>query len=178
MSQNVVRVNRAPVLTLWAAVVAERQGYDWETALTLGKAVAGLNAQAKARHLGIVGPAKAPEGGGSPRGVGLGEDCWVEVCGRPVPAKHTEAGLRAVVKDQCIDPAAVQRYLQSKFGEEFGAVLEAMRELAGTYAVEELAGCAYGLYERFRPQIPAGKRGWGQAGELDLGRVRGLGRKE
>lgn len=42
-----IRINRAPVLTLWAAVVAERLGYEEETALTLGKAVAVLNAQSK-----------------------------------------------------------------------------------------------------------------------------------
>src|SRR3712207_9588086 len=48
-----LRVNRAPVLTLWAAVVAERLGHPAETALTLGRAVAGASAQAKARRLGI-----------------------------------------------------------------------------------------------------------------------------
>jgi len=31
-----VSINRAPVLTLWAAVVAERLGFDREEALTLG----------------------------------------------------------------------------------------------------------------------------------------------
>jgi hypothetical protein len=35
-------------LTLWASIVAERLGFDHDEALTLGKAVAGLNAQAKA----------------------------------------------------------------------------------------------------------------------------------
>ena len=35
-----IKINRAPVLTLWAAVVAERLGFDHEVALTLGKAVA------------------------------------------------------------------------------------------------------------------------------------------
>lgn len=30
-------VNRAPVLTLWAAVVAERLGVAWDEALTLGR---------------------------------------------------------------------------------------------------------------------------------------------
>jgi len=42
-----VRINRAPVLTLWAAVVAERLGFDRDEALTLGRAVAGLNTYAK-----------------------------------------------------------------------------------------------------------------------------------
>ena len=47
-----ISINRAPVLTLWAAVVAQRLGFDEDEALTLGKAVAGLNAQAKGHRLG------------------------------------------------------------------------------------------------------------------------------
>ena len=35
MAGNIVKVNRAPVLTLWAAVVAERLGYERDTALRL-----------------------------------------------------------------------------------------------------------------------------------------------
>jgi hypothetical protein len=53
MSENIVTINRAPVLTLWAAVVAERLSYDQDAALTLGKAVAGLNAQAKGCSIGL-----------------------------------------------------------------------------------------------------------------------------
>ena len=49
-----IRVNRAPVLTLWATVVAERLGHPPDTALTLGRAVAGSSARAKARSLGMV----------------------------------------------------------------------------------------------------------------------------
>ena len=122
MTKNTVSINRAPVLTLWAAVVAERLGYEPDAALTLGKGVAGLNAQSKGRTLGIFGPPKAPEGGGPPRKTGLGEEFWVEVCGRPVPAKNTEDGVRAVIKDQPIDPAKVQKYLAGKFGEDLPAV--------------------------------------------------------
>lgn len=33
---------------------------------------------------------------------------------------------------------------------------------------------AYHLYEQFRPEIPAGVRGWGAAGELDLGYIEAL----
>jgi len=45
MSQSrTIYINRAPVLTLWAAVVAERLGFSRDEALTLGRAVAGLNA--------------------------------------------------------------------------------------------------------------------------------------
>ena len=48
-----ISINRAPVLTLWAAVVAQRPSFDEDEALTLGKAVAGLNAQPKGRRLGF-----------------------------------------------------------------------------------------------------------------------------
>jgi hypothetical protein len=37
-----IRVNRAPVLTLWATVVAERLGYSAEAAHTLGGIVFGI----------------------------------------------------------------------------------------------------------------------------------------
>jgi hypothetical protein len=47
-----LEINRAPVLTLWAAVVAERLGHPADTALTLGRAVAGSAARVKARNIG------------------------------------------------------------------------------------------------------------------------------
>jgi hypothetical protein len=49
-------VNRAPVLTLWATAVAE--GYPTDTALTLGRAVCGSSARAKARSIGIADDAQ------------------------------------------------------------------------------------------------------------------------
>jgi hypothetical protein len=107
MAEKAVTINRAPVLTLWAAIVAARLGHSWATALTLGKALAGLNAQSKGRSLGIY---KAPPGepGAAPRPkAGLGEDSWVQLCGRSIPAKKTSHGLRAVVLDKPIDPESV-----------------------------------------------------------------------
>ena len=51
-----VMINRAPVLTLWAAVVAEILGFEYDEALTLGRAVAGLNACSKGVALGLFQP--------------------------------------------------------------------------------------------------------------------------
>jgi hypothetical protein len=52
---DVVRINRAPVLTLWAALVVERLGFDRRTtALSLGQAVAGLSACANGVPLGVI----------------------------------------------------------------------------------------------------------------------------
>jgi len=176
MARNTVTVNRAPVLTLWGAVVAERLGFDADEALSLGKVLAGLNAQAKGRALGIYGPPKG-RGGEQPRKRGPGEEFWVELCGRPLPAKQTEAGVRAVVKDKPVDPEPVRRYLEGKFGGSLDAVRDAMKALASSLAADELSAAAYGLYEEFRPKIASGTRGWGQKGELDLDLIRSLAKK-
>jgi len=174
--KDAVMVNRAPVLTLWAAVVAERLGFESDTALSLGKVLAGLNAQAKGRALGIYGPPKA-RGAKEPGKVGLGEEFWIEICGRPLPAKKTEDGIRAVVKDKPVDPDSVRRYLESKFGDALGAVRSAMKELAASLKPDELNEAAFSLYEQFRPEIASGTRGWGQKGVLDLDLIRSLARK-
>ena len=57
MKGNSIQINRAPVLTLWASVVAERLAFSRDESLSLGKALAGLNAQSKGRRLGIFKPA-------------------------------------------------------------------------------------------------------------------------
>ena len=44
-----------------------------------------------------------------------------------------------------------------------------MQKLAKAYKPSELAHDAYSLYEQFRPDIPAGKKGWGAKGDLGLG---------
>jgi len=171
-----VMVNRAPVLTLWATVVAERMGYDRDAALSLGRAVAGLNAQSKGRMLGIFGQPQRSEDGQTRRKSGLGEEFWITLCGRAVPAKNVPEGVRAVAKDKPIGSASVQKYLEDKFGQSLPAVREAMAELAQAFPPEDLSERAYPLYERFRPEIPGGKRGWGAQGELDLDVIRALSR--
>src|SRR5512135_895267 len=115
MTKKIVKINRAPVLTLWAAVVAERLGFDHEAALTLGKALAGLNAQSKGRSLGIFKPAERPEGV-PPKKAKVGEELRVELLGRAIPAKATPDGVRALVGDRPVAPEGVSRYLEEKFG--------------------------------------------------------------
>ncbi len=177
MAKNTVTVNRAPVLTLWVAVVAERLGFDADAALTLGKAVAGLNAQAKGRRLGIFKPPRLTEGQ-RPRKYGLGEDFWVDLCGRAVPAKNTKDGIRAVMKERPIDPQQVSAYLSRAFGEDLAAVRQALEQLAAARDADVLADEAFALYERFRPQVATGARGWGQKADLDLDLIRSLAREQ
>jgi len=172
MPANQILINRAPVLTLWAAVVAERLGFQPDEALSLGKAVAGLTAQSKGRHLGIYKPVPAELK--KARAQKRGEEFYVELCGRRVPAINTADGVRAVSKDAPIHPEGVGRYLEMKFGDSLGAARAAMRDLAKSYEPEELIEGAFGLYEDFRPAIPAGTVGWGAKGKLDLARLRSL----
>jgi hypothetical protein len=176
MAKRTVTINRAPVLTLWAAVVAERLGFDEDAALTLGKAVAGLTAQSKGRRLGIYKPPTG-KAGEPPKKHGLGEEFWIELCGRSVPAKNTDDGVRAVVKDKPITPDEVQRYLERAFGDQLAAVRQVLERLAGSFKPDQLAEEAFGLYETFRPTVARGTRGWGQKGQLDLDLIRSLGRR-
>jgi hypothetical protein len=174
MTTKRVTINRAPVLTLWATVVARRMGYGREAALTLGRAVAGLNAQSKGRRLGIFEEARpaaaTPEGGAKTAKRGA----RIELMGRLVPAVGTGRGLRATSKGEPIEPESVERYLEQKFGEHLKDVESAMQALAKSYAPRMIAAEAFALYEAFRPGVPDGTKGWGAKGVLDLGKIRSL----
>lgn len=177
MATEVVKVNRAPVLTLWAALVAEQLGHPRPTALTLGKAVAGLNAQSKGRRLGIYGPPEAEAAARKGKEIARARPVQaVLLLGRAIPVTKTPGGLRAVVRGRAETPDGVERYLEQKFGEALPAVEAALRALARAYAPRQLAEVGFALYERFRPDIPAGVKGWGAKGDLDLGRIRALAR--
>ncbi len=173
MIRETIAVNRAPVLTLWAAVVAERIGYNHDEALSLGKALAGINAQSKGQRLGIYKPPEA-EAVKKPRAEGM---VGVELMGRVVPAKRFTEGVRAVCDGRAVDPASVEHYLEQKFGDALEEVLKAMKALAASLSPRELASRAFTLYERFRPVIPDGVRGWGVKGDLDLDKIRTLAKK-
>jgi hypothetical protein len=172
MPEHKILINRAPVITLWAAAVAERLGFNRDEALSLGKAVAGLNAQSKGRRLGIYKP--VPKEIKQARAQKRGEEFFVEICGREVPAISTTDGVRAVIKDKPIEAPGVASYLQSKFGDSLDPARAAMRDLAKSFSPEQLAQQAFTLYEKFRPAIPQGKAGWGAKGNLDLDRIRSL----
>src|SRR5215213_11689595 len=122
------RINRAPVLTLWAAKVAERPGFDRATALTLGQAVAGLSVYAKGVSLGILEPRPELVREQSDR-LAEGERLLhVDLLGRAVPVVRTPDGLRAMNKGKPGNPAQIEKYLAGKFGERLD---EATQAIAG-----------------------------------------------
>ena len=88
-NRNWVMVNRAPVLTLWAAVVAEVLGFEHDGALTLGRAVAGLNAYSKGISLGLFKPTPK-EVKEQRRKMRKEEIVTVDLLHRAVPAKYID----------------------------------------------------------------------------------------
>jgi hypothetical protein len=172
-AHQTVVINRAPVLTLWAAVVAERLGFDRDEALTLGRAVAGLNAYSKGVKLGLYEPTPKSERDRRKK-AREGEMLHVNILHRAVPVVHTAEGVRALADGRPISPSSIDRYLKTKFGDALKDVRLAMSELAHSLPPRELALSAYRLYEQFRPDIPAGVGGWSVRGKLSLHRIAAL----
>src|ERR1019366_254263 len=149
MSMDVITINRAPVLTLWAAIVAERLGFTHDEALTLGRAVAGLNAYSKGRALGIFKPTPKDVRAKREAKAKGKEVLQVDLLHRAVPVVQTPEGLRALSKEQPIAGESVEKDLSTKFKDALGPVSAAMAYLADSRDPEELASEAYGLYEQF-----------------------------
>eukprot|EP00252_Welwitschia_mirabilis_P013196 TRINITY_DN29116_c0_g1_i1.p1 TRINITY_DN29116_c0_g1~~TRINITY_DN29116_c0_g1_i1.p1 ORF type:complete len:218 (-),score=39.66 TRINITY_DN29116_c0_g1_i1:73-726(-) len=177
-NEEKIRVNRAPVLTLWVAVVAEREGYSFEEGLSFGKAISGLFALSKGRRLGLYEEEDREREETDAKAKGKKAIPKFEVFGLKINGCISKEGLRLALQNgKPISPASSEAYLRRAFGENFERVKEAMQELARSYAPERIGSEAYSLYEKFRPNVPAGIGGWGALGVLDLGIIRSLSRE-
>ena len=169
-----IRINRAPFLTLWASVVARRLGFDEDEALTLGRAVAGLTAQAKGRRLGIyeARPETEREKVREKREA-IGAEA-VEMMDRVIPCVRTTEGLRALSKASPMDPGSVRKYLTGRFKEHLPVIVERLTSLAASFDPKPLDGAAMDVYMRLRPNVPKGREGWGKVGLLDTDKIDAL----
>ena len=143
-----VRVNAAAVLTLWAAVVAERLGHSPDTALSLASAVAGTAARAR------------PGGSGG-----------ITLLGRQVPVASLPDGT-IFAADEAGAPAPaepIRAYLARAFGPRLADVRAAMEALAARHAPDELNQTGIALFETFRPLPPTNGA---LRGVLHLDRIR------
>jgi hypothetical protein len=169
-----IRVNRAPVLTLWATVVAERLGHPPETALTLGRFVAGSSARAKARRLGIIEEKPDAEELHARAAELKPRRQTVRLLGRDIPVVVADDGtLRAEDDGKPASGKSVQSYIARAFGGRLVEARAAMEALAASLPPEELNRVGFRLYERFRPDVPEGAQGWGAKGELQVERIVG-----
>jgi len=172
-----IRVNRAPVLMLWAAVVAERLGYPPETALTLGRFVAGSSARAKERRLGMVEETEETADRRAKRRETPAVLERVRLLGREIPVVPGADGtLRAAEDGKAASAKSAAAYVSRAFGDRLADVRGAMEELAASMPREELNRIGFRLYEAFRPSVPEGVTGWGAKAELRLDRIRQAGR--
>jgi hypothetical protein len=177
LRRRTLTIDRAPVLTLWASVVARRLGFARDEALTLGRAVAGLGTYREGSAVRLITPSR--EGiKQRRRELKAGKRVQVDLLHRAVPVVRTRKGLRALSKDRPIAPDVVEQYLEIKFGDALKLVRNAMKRLARSMSAPEIAAQADELYEKFRPKIPQGEPGWGAQGKLDLGRIERLGKRK
>ena len=168
MATRTISINRAPVLTLWAAVVAQRLGFDEDEALTLGKAVAGLNAQAKGRRLGIFKPHE--EKAKKAREKERGEQFLIEVL-RSARARHEHRRRhpgRARAASRLTQTACGATWRTSS-GTNLKAVRSAMLKLAKAYKPKELADHAYRALRAIPARHPRRREGLGCQGRSGPG---------
>jgi len=185
--RRVVTINRAPVLTLWAYVVARRLGHPEATALTLGRAVAIKYALTKGESLGVI------KGSAGARRVGVPP--WRIYTAGTVPTNEkvylrqraieffnnvftvqlvNGTTLLTILDGKPMEPDAVKVYLRTHLGsqQQQDDLTASLTALANALTPAQLGGNgAYDVYVQFRPEVPPGFDGWGQAGELDLDRI-------
>jgi hypothetical protein len=161
-----IKINRAPVLHLFAACVAsiENPSLKWETCLSLGSAVSTVCALAKGRAIGEI----APRDESKPKPTHYGAE--------KLTVMQFEFAMkdgRALVGETGKPPN--EGYLKNKFKDRYEEAKAIMMEALETWKGDEetLAKKAFHFYERFRPAA-----GWGQSGGLDLKLVQETIRKE
>ena len=164
-----IKINRAPVLTLWAAVVAERLGNPPGDGAQPGQRRGG-HRRAKARRLGIAEESdQAKERAeAAPRPA----EGSARLLGKTIRLTHDEDGVVLADGGGKPAPAApVRAYVAKAFGDHLAEARKALEDLAARYEPEELNRVGFRLYERFRPEVPPDVRGWGAKGVLDLEKI-------
>jgi hypothetical protein len=169
-----VIINRAPVLELWGACVAQflNSKTPWATCLSIGSSIASLTAISKGRSIGIY---KEKDKGNDQKDKEKSDNEDVDDL---IPVNVM--GFTMKLKDGMVivkgKPRNVREgNLQRKFGERnFLAVKRAMTESLDSWAghEEELNKSAFRMYEEFRPAVSSGQKGWGRKGELQISRIR------
>jgi len=92
----------------------------------------------------------------------------VHLLGRDLPVVERNGSPYALNYGKPAVPRPAHAYVEKAFGEHLRAVRTAMEALADSLPPEELNRIGVRLYERFRPEVPAGAAGWGKKGTLDL----------
>ena len=168
-------INRAPVLQLWGAVVARYLYSDltWPACLSVGNAISSLCAVSKGRSIGVIEPPDE-EKQGDRKQESASELRSVHVMGFNLHVKKDAVILGGKPKVLREDT------LKRKFGdEEYKTLMNAFTEALESWKDQEadLNKRAFHMYERFRPNVASGQKGWGRKGELNVQEVVSVVRK-
>ncbi|KAJ7228585.1 hypothetical protein GGX14DRAFT_547571 [Mycena pura] len=162
-------VNRAPLLTAWATLVAERLGFQREEALSIASVYTEMNAISKGVSMGVykqgseIGMEASP-GGSQP---------YVDLMGRRPLFRTQSSQWRALSGGVAVQPSTAFSYISRALRQTTPHVIGAMRLLVTSYSPEEINTKAWGLYAEFRPEV----NGWGARAEVKCEMILGL-RKE
>ncbi|KII95106.1 hypothetical protein PLICRDRAFT_48075 [Plicaturopsis crispa FD-325 SS-3] len=156
-------VNRAPLMSAWATVVAERMGFQREEALSIASVYTEMNAISKGVSLGIYKEDKkknrdAPLGGTQP---------YVDIMGRRSLYQTQNSQWRALADDAPAQPSTAFSYISRALRQTTPHIVGALRLLAASYPPGELNAKGFALYADFRPEVD----GWGKRGEVNCERI-------
>jgi len=169
-----ILVNRSPVLTLWATVVAQKiyPELSLTEALTFGSATAARTARSKGTKLGIYSKEKdeaRAEAFSSDKDAT--EEKTYSLLGFHIDALQTPEGIRALANGgQIQNPQKTWSHLKKRFGDGLGYILQEMHCAADAAGVH-LKSSAYDYYVHIRPDIPQGTKGWGAHGVLETSKL-------
>ncbi|KAJ9092536.1 hypothetical protein QFC21_006767 [Naganishia friedmannii] len=184
-AQTVV-TNRAPCMTAWAYIIAEKMGFDRLEALSLASTFTSVTSTKHALALGnIYTPEQTrdaqlemdelPQPAGK-RSRYASDDAsrlregeqgghsqpWVSIMKRSPVIQRADGTWRGVLKGMPVEPYRAHSYISKNFSHATPYVIGALRILAQSYTVDELQEQGYGMYVSFRPDVS----GWGDRAVL------------
>ncbi|KZT35553.1 hypothetical protein SISSUDRAFT_1131050 [Sistotremastrum suecicum HHB10207 ss-3] len=151
-------VNRAPIMTAWSMIVAEKLGFKREEALSIASVYTELNAISRGVASGIFDSKKAD----GMEAKSLGSQPYVELMGRRPLFMTQSSQWRALSKGDPVPPSTAFSYVSRSLRQTAPYVIGAMRLLAETYSPRELNEKGFGIYAEFRPAVTD----WGARSEV------------
>jgi hypothetical protein len=176
-SDDVIIINRAPVLELWASCVAQflHPHLSWATSLSIGGAIATITAISKGRSIGKIdkpdpGEAqkKREERKRKAEKENLGE---IEVMSFKLNLNKDGQAMVGGKPKKAGEEALIKKYGGTEHYERVRqAFQDALKAWKGQG--EDLDKRAFHAYELFRPSVSPGQKGWGRKGQLNLKTVK------
>lgn len=169
---NVITINRAPVLELWASCVAQalRPELSKEACQSIGAAIATITAISKGRSIGTM---EKPDPAEAKPKRAAQQDDLNEVQVMSFRLTLDKSG-HAAIGNKPKKPN--EEALRKKYGgsEQYDKAKATFQDALQAWKrrEDELQKQAFGFYEAFRPSIPSGQKGWGRKGQLRLQTVR------